>query len=238
MIPRGFEPLTDCLAYLLRFSPLYEKNRIFGVWTVSSSSALPVQTSDVQSLHSTLFYKNVKLTIVMAKNLCFYCGVETNNKKFCSRSCAAKESNKIPKRKLQTKCSKCENIVRNYKSLLCEQHYQLKLSNQRNQIESLSLEDYFNRESIQRLHPSSKYSHIRGLARSWFKDLTKLPCANCGYNKHVELCHIKPISSFDSCSKVKDVNSKTNIIQLCPNCHWEFDNGLLALEFPEQSESH
>ncbi len=27
-----------------------------------------------------------------------------------------------------------------------------------------------------------------------------------------------------------EVNSKDNIIQLCPNCHWEFDKGLLSLQ--------
>ena len=51
-----------------------------------------------------------------------------------------------------------------------------------------------------------------------------MPCAKCGYDKHVELAHIKPISKFGDESKLSDVNSENNVIQLCPNCHWEFDN--------------
>lgn len=54
-------------------------------------------------------------------------------------------------------------------------------------------------------------------------------CNNCGYNKHVELCHIKPITSFDPSATIREVNALSNVVQLCPNCHWEFDNGLLNL---------
>jgi tryptophan halogenase len=81
------------------------------------------------------------------------------------------------------------------------------------------------REKNKHLHRSSLNAHIRVLARSWFKDLTKLPCACCGYDKHVELCHIKSLSSFGDDSLISEANHKDNIVQLCPNCHWEFDNG-------------
>ena len=54
--------------------------------------------------------------------------------------------------------------------------------------------------------------------------MTKLACACCGYDKHVELAHIKPVSSFDVNTLISVVNSEENVIQLCPNCHWEFDN--------------
>ena len=91
-------------------------------------------------------------------------------------------------------------------------------------IQELTLADYWNRDSVKHLHISSKNVHIRMLARSHFKDLLSKPCAKCGYDKHVELCHIKAISSFTPDAKVKDVNSYENLIQLCPNCHWEFDH--------------
>lgn len=48
---------------------------------------------------------------------------------------------------------------------------------------------------------------------------------SCGYDKHVEVCHIKPISEYDLDIKVSEINHKSNIHILCPNCHWEFDNG-------------
>lgn len=172
----------------------------------------------------------------MIKNQCNHCGNETTNPKFCSRSCAAKETNKTPKRKLERKCSNCDSIVRNWRSSLCEKHFQIYISNKRTTLENLTLNDYVNRECIKNLHPSSKFAHIRGLCRSWNKDKTSLPCYNCGYTKHVELAHIKAISLFDLTAKLGEVNHSNNIVQLCPNCHWEFDNGLLILVFPEQSE--
>jgi len=173
----------------------------------------------------------------MSINKCNHCGKETTNPKFCSKSCAAKETNKIPKRKLKRKCSRCNLIIRNYKSTLCEQHYQEYLKNQKDYISNLTLDDYTQRDCIKRLHHSSKFAHIRGLCRTRNKDKLKLPCYVCGYSKHVELAHIKPLSSFDPTAKIGEVNHPNNIIQLCPNCHWEFDNGLIKLVFPEQPES-
>lgn len=54
-------------------------------------------------------------------------------------------------------------------------------------------------------------------------------CAICGYNKHIEISHKKAISDFDLDTQVSVVNSKENIWPLCPNHHWEFDNGLLEV---------
>lgn len=174
----------------------------------------------------------------MTINQCQNCGKETTNPKFCSRSCSVKTANKIPKRKLSKKCSQCDDIVRHWSSTLCEQHYQYEQKNKKEYILNLKISEYTERECIKRLHPSSKFAHIRGLNRSWNKDLIELPCHVCGYTKHVELAHIKPISSFDLNATLKEVNSRSNVIQLCPNCHWEFDNRLIILVFPEQSESH
>lgn len=173
----------------------------------------------------------------MAKNTCLTCGLETSNPKYCSKSCAAKNNNKIPKRNLMRKCSRCDNIIRNYKSLLCEEHFQEDQKNKRVNIEKLSLSEYTERLALKDQHPSSKFAHIRGFARSWFKSKSKLPCYVCGYDKHVELAHIKPISSFLPTDLVGDINSEDNIVQLCPNCHWEFDAGLITLDFPDQPES-
>jgi hypothetical protein len=159
---------------------------------------------------------------------CLSCQSETENPKFCSRSCAASYTNKVsPKRKLKKKCSHedCECIVRNYRSILCENHYQERFKNKKEIILQTTVGEYRERNKLH--HRSSIHAHIRGFARNWFKDLIKKPCAACGYDKHVELCHIKPMSSFSDDSLVGEVNHKDNIVQLCPNCHWEFDNGLL-----------
>lgn len=157
-------------------------------------------------------------------NKCISCGNSTTNPKFCSRSCAARETNKIPKRKLTRTCSRCSNLVKDYRSSLCKEHFELKKQSSREAIENQTLGHYFSKDSLKHLHKSSRAVHIRSLARSWFKHLTKKPCDKCGYDKHVELCHIKPINSFSETALVKEVNCETNIVQLCPNCHWELDN--------------
>jgi hypothetical protein len=161
---------------------------------------------------------------------CLNCKKETKNPKFCSRSCSATYTNKtVTKKKLTRKCKKCDALALR-KKRFCELHDQEEFKNKRIWIEKLSIKHYCYRFLESKLHPSSKFAHIRGLCRSWHKDKTKLPCHNCGYSKHVELCHIKPISSFHEDTLIGVVNAEENIVQLCPNCHWEFDNGRLEIK--------
>ena len=54
-------------------------------------------------------------------------------------------------------------------------------------------------------------------------------CKVCGYDKHVEVCHIKSVSSFGDDDLITDINSFDNLIGLCPNHHWEFDNGYIEI---------
>jgi len=160
-------------------------------------------------------------------NICKTCNNQTENPKFCSRSCAAKFTNKEhPKRKCSKKCNKCDNVVKSYRHTLCTQHHKEYIETRFDYIKDLTLKDYWERKSLTNLHRSSKNAHIRILARTQHKHLTTIPCAKCGYDKHVELCHIKAINSFDETSTISEVNHPSNIIQLCPNCHWEMDNGL------------
>lgn len=73
-------------------------------------------------------------------------------------------------------------------------------------------------------------SEIRNFNRSWNKNLISLPCQVCGYSLHVELAHIKPISSFLDDVLLTVVNDPANILVLCRNHHWEQENGFLLLE--------
>lgn len=77
--------------------------------------------------------------------------------------------------------------------------------------------------------PNNKYNRVRSSARQAFAELLKEPCKICGYEHHVELCHIKSISSFNGNTLLSEINSESNLIILCPNCHWELDHGLLTL---------
>lgn len=161
---------------------------------------------------------------------CLNCQTPTYNPKFCSKTCSAQVTNKLyPKRIRKTICTRCKTITKSYRHTLCDLHHKEYMNNKFEVLKELTLQDYWSKDSLKNLHPSSKNAHIRAQARSNFKDLISKPCHNCGYDKHVELCHIKPIRDFLPTSKIKEVNSYDNLIQLCPNCHWEFDNGLITL---------
>ena len=50
-----------------------------------------------------------------------------------------------------------------------------------------------------------------------------------GYDKHYEVCHIKAVSDFSEDTPITVINHIDNLVALCPNHHWEFDNGLLDI---------
>ena len=153
---------------------------------------------------------------------CLSCGKETNNPSYCSRSCSAKHTNKIhPKKKCKKTCIVCGDPVKSYRHNRCEVHWQEYKSFK---WKDKTLGEYRNALSVRGKCRSWLHSHIRNFARSWLKHLKKLPCARCGYTKHVVLAHIKSVASFPDDTLLSEVNSPDNIIQLCPNCHWEFDN--------------
>lgn len=71
---------------------------------------------------------------------------------------------------------------------------------------------------------------VRQLCRAWNRELTKESCQVCGYDKHVELAHLKPVSSFEKTTKLKEINHPDNILVLCPNHHFEFDAYMILIE--------
>ena len=164
-------------------------------------------------------------------NKCLNCENETKNPKYCCKSCSATHTNKLyPKRKTTRVCNStdCNNLIRNWRSTLCEEHFQEYIKGKRENLELLTIGEYRDRikNSHIKYHISSLHAGVRGLARSWHKDLTKLPCKHCGYSKHVELCHVKGLATFDDDALMGEVNGKDNIIQLCRNCHWELDHNM------------
>lgn len=76
----------------------------------------------------------------------------------------------------------------------------------------------------------SARSAIQKEARKIYFEVNHSPkCAICGYDKHVEVAHIKAVSEFSDDVTIKEINSIDNLIGLCPNHHWEYDNGILEL---------
>lgn len=82
---------------------------------------------------------------------------------------------------------------------------------------SKTLKDYV------RCKGSNRYGQVRQHARK-VTSLRPQRCEKCNYDKHVETCHIKPICSFEVDTPIDIVNADSNLVLLCPNCHWEHDN--------------
>lgn len=171
----------------------------------------------------------------MKVGICNYakCGKvyqKTNNRQqYCSRSCSCTVSNlRSPKRKAKLgTCKYCSTQVINIsRRSICDicfrdgTHTNSIFSKKWQEMENLTVEQ-LKSMSLDNQRPWT--DRVRGSARSWFpsKDQT---CAQCGYSKHVEVCHIRAITSFPNTALLKEINCVENIMYLCPNCHWEFDN--------------
>ena len=142
---------------------------------------------------------------------CLNCKKETTNPKFCTRSCAASYNNKFfIKRTKKWRCIICNAPVK-------EQRMYCPECQVKGKDHKLSTIIY------QKHHRSSMFALVRGRAKTIVSSLPQI-CSKCGYSKHVEVCHIKPISSFPEDTRLSIINDPSNLILLCPNCHWEFDN--------------
>lgn len=151
-------------------------------------------------------------------NNCLHCGTETANAKYCSRSCANRVNGSLfPSRKridrnckhcaaaLQTRRTTCDNCNPSFVDWQTVSLYELK---------SKALQQYA--------------GQIRSLARvAYRKSSQPKACVICGYATHYEVCHVRAISEFTPTDSVADVNALNNLVALCPNHHWEFDNGHL-----------
>jgi hypothetical protein len=80
---------------------------------------------------------------------------------------------------------------------------------------------------VKKKHKQQYANRVREKARD--KHYIK-ECQRCKYNLHIEICHIRAISDYPDNTLVKDINDQSNIIILCPNCHWELDEGYLVYE--------
>ena len=75
-----------------------------------------------------------------------------------------------------------------------------------------------------------KFTYIRQVARNFkIKEGKPKLCSICGFKHHVEVCHIKAISSFSTDTKISVVNNLNNLIYLCPNHHYMFDHDLIDI---------
>lgn len=111
---------------------------------------------------------------------------------------------------MEGSCKRCKSLIKR-RNIFCK-----------NCLQDGLLGDLSLREAIYtKHHKSSAYALVRTRAR---KICPISPCKKCGYTKHTEVCHIKPIGDFDLDTKLSTINDLSNLIRLCPNCHWEFDH--------------
>lgn len=153
--------------------------------------------------------------------------IRTGNN-FCSRSCSATFNNrKFPRQRMKplketinkySKCTKC-GIELNYKKrrMLC------------NDCKDMSQDQTLAQVAYDKHNKSSCWALVRSRARAVMKDKPRV-CANCGYDKHVEVAHKKSISEFNITALVSEVNDESNLVLLCPNCHWEFDHHMIEID--------
>lgn len=139
-------------------------------------------------------------------------------RKYCSRRCAAIVNNSNhPKNPKRGKCKDCEKAIYAQRVRCMECH---KLWKKSEDIQDKTL-DEMRYHGTQR---ANMFGAIRWRARKIAKELNWTECSICGYDKHIEIAHKKPISDFEGNTLVSIINSKDNLLALCPNCHWEYDH--------------
>jgi tRNA threonylcarbamoyladenosine modification (KEOPS) complex Cgi121 subunit len=144
------------------------------------------------------------------------CDIVNSPNHYCSRSCAAIKNNQNPNRKIKKKTKKCK---------ICGELIYKSRQKCPKCIENFAPPDYTLKEAIyEQHHKSSAFALVRSRARILGKQLGLNKCSHCGYDKHVEIAHIKAIKDFSLSTKISTINHPSNIIALCPNCHWEFDH--------------
>ena len=141
---------------------------------------------------------------------CLECGKDTSNPKFCSRSCSTSHANKkSSKRKPEGSCKECGAQIKSGLAF-CKEH--------------VPNRDMTMRDAIYlKHHKSSAYALVRSRARASVKNEPQC-CEVCGYDKHVEVAHVRAIASFEMDTMLSVINDRPNLRLLCPNHHWELDN--------------
>lgn len=170
---------------------------------------------------------------------CINCNIDITLKvdkraKFCSRSCSAKTNNKLfPKKQRVLKENEvASDVKKGYKYCKCGK-LRIKRSNScRNCKITLQLERKGNQTISDimlknKRFPACKFDKIRAHARRVMAlSNTYKACKICKFDLYVEVCHIKPISTYSLDTKLSDVNNLANLVYLCPNHHIMLDKNI------------
>lgn len=145
--------------------------------------------------------------------------MKNSQNQFCSQSCAASFNNKVYIKRITIKtCVKCKGSLINTRKQYC---VECAKSLPRTTIDKTIEETITGNDFA-----ANRFREIRRHARTVLKNEKQI-CKNCGYSKHVEVCHKTAIAAFPKETPIKEVNSLSNLMYLCPNCHWEHDHDII-----------
>ena len=160
---------------------------------------------------------------------------DVRKKRFCNQSCSAAHTNKTNPKRIAAKisvCQMCGTDVQNkratkgahMKRKYCDTCVVKSRTRGRSTTEQTKQQLFSSRANWQ-----SARSAICGNARAVvLQSGQPLVCQACGYSNHVEVCHKIPVSDFPADTSISVINALSNLVLLCPNHHWEFDNKLLS----------
>ena len=155
-------------------------------------------------------------------------GIATDALDFQSNETGLTPVPRSNKKRIRAYCS-CGNPISGYKNKIC-------MNCHRNRFKNIIIEKNNKLTINSVLEKTSKYKSLHryqpirndAIKLMKFANIIK-QCKVCSYSAHVEVCHIKGISEFPKETLLSEVNNLDNLIYLCPNHHWELDNGLLKL---------
>jgi predicted restriction endonuclease len=152
---------------------------------------------------------------------------DTRKQKFCNKSCSVSLNNKLyPKRSkvlADGSIEKIKTYIRKEGVTPYDEH-----------IKKISILNKTKGQLFEHRNgwQNARSSIQRSARNIFFKHHSKdgVRCLSCGYALHVDVCHIKSVSSFSNDTLVSDINDINNLVGLCKNHHWEFDNGHLTMD--------
>ena len=155
---------------------------------------------------------------------------DVKRKKFCDKSCAAIFHNglKLDRTKFKKeglkKCPICDKSILRYRKY-CDECY-----DETRRVETFSSRtkgDIFKKSKNYQTARARIGSHARKI---FFMSEKPRECFVCGYTLHVDIAHIKDVKDFEEHVTIKEINDINNLVALCKNHHWEFDNDILDIK--------
>lgn len=162
-------------------------------------------------------------------------------KKFCNHSCSAAYTNRSPDRRKppMLKCQRCGKEETSFKTpdgrytqrRFCVACSPIQATESRGRMVLAGISKgalFAGRKNWQ-----SARSFIARHAQEVLQSIGRLKrCALCPYDKHVDVCHRRPVADFPNEATIEQINHPDNLVYLCKVHHWEFDHGLTTLQSP------